>query len=108
MVVSYLEKIRDKFQNELVELNASLNQILNKQRENVEIIKLLESNDDPYFESFTPRPVNSFNKKKILELKEEQKVLEDRIIELKDKIEGVEKEIKEVSEVIRVAKECIF
>lgn len=108
MVVSYLEKIRDKFQNELVELNASLNKVLNEQRENVEIIKLLESNDDPYFESFTPRPVNSFNKKKILELKEEQKSIVNRISNLKDKIENVEKEIKEVSEVIRVAKECIF
>ena len=108
MVVSYLEKIRDKFQNELVELNASLNKVLNEQRENVEIIKLLELNDDPYFESFTPRPVNSFNKKKILELKEEQKIIVNRISDLKNKIEDVEKEIKEVSEVIRVAKECIF
>ena len=68
MVISYLEKIREKFQVELVELEKSLNDTLNEKRENIEIIKLLEINDDPTFESFTPRPVNSFNKKKILDL----------------------------------------
>ena len=108
MVVSYLEKIREKFQNELIDLNLSLNKALSEQRENMEIIKLLEANDDPYFESFTPRPVNSFNKSKIIELKEEQKILEDRIAELKEKVENIESEISEVTEVIRVAKECIF
>ena len=108
MVVNYLEKIREKYQCELIELNLSLNKALSEQRENIEIIKLLESNDDPNFESFTPRPVNSFNKTKILELKEEQKVLEQKINDLKKKVESIEKEITEVTEVIRVAKECIF
>ena len=65
-------------------------------------------NDDPNFESFTPRPVNSFNKTKIIELKEEQKVIEQDLIELKEKVSAIEKEIEEVTEVIRVAKECIF
>ncbi|MBQ3558442.1 MAG: hypothetical protein IJA07_02870 [Agathobacter sp.] len=108
MVVNYLEKIREKYQCELIELNLSLNKALSEQKENIEIIKLLESNDDPNFESFTPRPVNSFNKTKILELKEEQKVLEQKINDLKEKVESIEKEITEVTEVIRVAKECIF
>ena len=108
MVVSYLEKIRDKYQNELIDLNLLLNKALSEQRENTEIIKLLEVNNDPNFESFTPRPVNSFNKTKILELKEEQKVLEIRISELKEKVNSVENEISEVNEVIKVAKECIF
>ena len=108
MVVNYLEKIREKFQNEAIELNLSLNKALSEQRENTEIIKLLESNDDPNFESFTPRPVNSFNKTKIIELKEEQKILEHRITDLKEKIASVENEIAEVTEVIKVAKECIF
>ena len=108
MVVNYLEKIREKFQNELIDLNLLLGKTLNEQRENVEIIKLLESNNDPNYESFTPRPVNSFNKTKIIELKEEQKVLEQQIDELKEKIDVVEKEISEVTEVIKVAKECIF
>lgn len=108
MVVNYLEKIREKFQNELIDLNLLLNKALSEQRENEEIIKLLEVNNDPNFESFTPHPVNSFNKTKILELKEEKKILECKITELKGKVEAVEKEISEVTEVIKVAKECIF
>ena len=108
MVVSYLEKIREKYQNELIDLKLLLNKALSEQRENTEIIKLLESNDDPNFESFTPRPVNSFNKTKILELKDAQKILEQRISHLRDKVASVEKEIEEVTEVIKVAKECIF
>ena len=108
MVVNYLEKIREKFQNELIDLNLLLNKALAEYRENIEIIKLLEMNNDPNFESFTPRPVNSFNKTKILELKEEKKILECKITELKGKVEAVEKEISEVTEVIKVAKECIF
>ena len=51
---------------------------------------------------------NSFNKTKILELKEDKKILECKITELKGKVEAVEKEISEVTEVIKVAKECIF
>lgn len=108
MVVNYLEKIREKFQNELIDLNLLLNKALAEYRENIEIIKLLEMNNDPNFESFTPRPVSSFNKTKIMELKEEQKVLETRISDLKDKVASVESELDEVNEVIKVAKECIF
>ena len=108
MVVNYLEKIRGKYQEELIELNSALSVAVCEMRENVEIIKLLEANDDPNFESFTPRPVNSFNKMKIIELKDEQKVIEVKIEDLKDKISSVEAEISEVTEVIRVAKECIF
>ena len=108
MVVNYLEKIRGKYQEELIELNSALSVALCEMRENVEIIKLLEANDDPNFESFTPRPVNSFNKTKIIELKDEQKVIEVKIEDLKDKISSVEAEISEVTEVIRIAKECIF
>ena len=108
MVVNYLEKIREKFQNELIDLNLLLNKALSEQGENEEIIKLLEVNNDPNFESFTPRPVNSFNKTKISEIKEDNKILECKITELKGKVEAVEKEISEVTEVIKVAKECIF
>lgn len=108
MVVNYLEKIREKYQKEAIELNLLLNKALSEQRENIEIIKLLEANDDPNFESFTPRPVNSFNKNKIVELKEEQKTLEEKIAQLKEQIQNTENEIAEVTEVIKVAKECIF
>ena len=97
-----------EYQNELIELNLTLRKTLSVQRENIEIIKLLEMNDDPTFESFSPRPINSFNKKKIVELNEEQKNIEKKILDLKEKIADVEKEIDEVTEVIRVAKECFL
>ncbi len=105
MVVNYLEKIREKYQEERYEINAELTSALNRQKENTEIIKLLEVNDDPNFESFTPRQVNSFNKTKILELKEEKKEILILIDELKNKLEVVDKDIEEVTTVIRVAKE---
>ena len=108
MVINYLEKIREKFQNELMELNKSLNKVISKKKENTEIIKLLELNNDAIFESFTPRPVNNFNKTKIAELSEEQKKIEYEIIELRNRITNVEKELSEVTEVIKVAKGCIF
>ena len=108
MVINYLEKIREKYQNELIELNLTLRKTLSVQRENIEIIKLLEMNDDPTFESFSPRTINSLNKKKIVELNEEQKIIEQKILDLKEKISDVEKKIEEVTEVIRVAKECFL
>lgn len=108
MVINYLEKIREKFQKELIELNQILGKAQSEYRENIEIIKLLEVNDDPNFESFSPRPVNSFNKNKIIELKDEQKVLEEKIENLKLKVAEIENEITEVTEVIKTAKECIF
>lgn len=108
MVINYLEKIREKFQKESIELNQRLGKVESEYRENVEIIKLLEINDDPNFESFSPRPVNSFNKNKIIELKDEQKILQKEIDDLKIKIAKIEEEITEVTEVIKSAKECIF
>ncbi len=105
MVIQYLNKIRDKYQEQRYEVNAELTTALNHEKENREIIKLLEVNDDPNFESFTPRQVNSFNKAKILELKEEQKELQVQIEELRNRLELIDKDIEEVSNVIRYAKE---
>lgn len=105
MVVAYLEKIRDKFIEERIEINAKLTEFQITHKENVEFIKLLELNNDDNFEAFTPRTVNSFNKKKIGELKEEQKLLEVRIDDLKLDLENIEKEIVEVTAIIKVAKE---
>ena len=108
MVVEYLEKIRDKFQTEMIELNISLSKCQSTKRENSEIIKLLEVNDDPYFKAFSPRPVSSFNKTKITELREEQKILEVKILSLETQIREKQIEIDEVNNVIKAAKECIF
>ena len=105
MVVTYLEKIRDKYIEERIDISAKLNEALVLQKENVEFIKLLEQNNDSNFEAFTPRTINSFNKTKIVELKEEQRVLQNNISSLKSDLEIVEREIEEVSLVIKEAKD---
>lgn len=105
MVVTYLEKIRDKFLEEKIDMDAKLTESLIIHKENVTFIKLLEQNNDEHFEAFTPRTVNSFHKKKIEELKEEQIMIETQIDELKLGLENIEKEIEEVTNVIKAAKE---
>ncbi|MBQ6844053.1 MAG: hypothetical protein IJO60_05385 [Agathobacter sp.] len=105
MVVAYLEKIKDGFIEEKVDIQSKLTDALIIKKENIEFIKLLEQNNDSNFEVFTPRTVNSFHKKKIEELKEEQKNIENFINELKVKLENIDKEIEEVSLVISIAKE---
>lgn len=105
MVVTYLEKIRDKFMEEKIDIQTRLTDTLMIHKENVEFIKLLEQNNDTNFEVFTPRTVNSFHKRKIEELKEEQKVIENLIQELESKLENIDSEIEEVSTIISIARE---
>jgi len=105
MVVEYLEKIRDKYNIQRVELSTQLNEILKIQKENEEFIKILESNEDSTFSSFSPREVNSFNKRKILELNENQKYLENEMERISLKLQKVDDELEEIREVIKVAKE---
>lgn len=105
MVVEYLEKIRDKYNEERIELSRYLNDILKLHKENDEFIKVLQVNEDTNFESFTPREVNSFNKKKILELKENQKYLENKMEEISSDLQKIDEELEEIRNVIKIAKE---
>lgn len=105
MVVEYLEKIRDKYNEERIELSRCLNDILKLHKENYEFIKVLQVNEDTNFESFTPREVNSFNKKKILELKENQKYLENKMEEISSDLQKIDEELEEIRNVIKIAKE---
>ena len=107
MVIKYLEKIRDSFLEDKVYIQKQLLDATTMHKENVAFIKLLEQNNDSSFEAFTPRTVNSFHKKKIEELKEKQKILEMNIIELENKQNDIDKEIEEVTEVIKVAKKMM-
>jgi len=105
MVVTYLEKIREKLQEKHIHINSLLVIANNEYKENVEFIKLLEENNDPNFEAFTPRQVNGFNKKKISELLDLQKEVVEKIDKLKEELSMVETDIEEVNTVIRIAKE---
>ena len=105
MVVTYLEKIREKLQEEHINLNTELSIVNIKLKENTEIIKFLESNIDRNFEAFTPRQVDGFNLRKIDELKIEQNEIKDKIDMLNTKLSMVGEELIKVTDVIKVAKE---
>lgn len=105
MVKEYLQS----YLNELLEKKINAEQesasLENRIKENLAFIELLEEKNDPNYESFTPREVNSSNKKKIAELKDEQKSLVFRSEEQKEKIADLDAKIDELNSVIRVARE---
>lgn len=105
MVVTYLEKIRDKYQEKRIDANNRFQAVTNEYRENTEFIKLLEANNDPNFESFTPRQVNGFNRTKIAELEARQKQLNNMLSDIRAEISSIDNEIYELNSVIKVAKE---
>lgn len=105
MVTSYLEKIREQYQEKRIDAYSRLNTATNEFKENTEFIKLLELNNDSNFESFTPRQVNGFNRTKIAELEERQKQLTNEISDIRSEISSIDNEIYEINSVIKVAKE---
>lgn len=105
MVVAYLEKIREKLQEEKININTELSIVNMQLKENMEIIKFLEAGIDRSIEGFTPRQVDGFNYRKIEELKMEQKSIQEKIRELTLKSNTLEDELSEVMEVIGIARE---
>ena len=105
MVVGYLERIRERLLEEQININAELNVMNIKFKENVEIIKFLESGIDRNFEAFTPRQIDGFNLRKIDELKIEQSDIKDNIDMLQTKLSMANTELEKVTEVIKIAKE---
>ena len=83
MITGYLEKTKQDFLDEKAKLDAELVSVKNKYKENMKMIQLLEETNDPNYESFTPREINSYNKNKIIELQYEQKLSEKRLQDLR-------------------------
>lgn len=79
MVIAYLEKLQDEYLHEKLDKEKELSRLQIELRETIEFIRLLEETNDPNYESFTPREVNSKNKKKILELQEQQRKIQQSI-----------------------------
>ena len=65
MVKEYLEKTRDGFINRRQVILNDVQALENRFKENIQMIQILEDTNDPTFESFTPREVNSYNRTKI-------------------------------------------
>lgn len=106
MVKEYLEKYLIELVEERILIEHEYTDCENKIKENISFIALLEEKNDPNFESFTPREVNTSNKKRIAELREEQKKLLDLSQKKKMELSDFNAKIDELNSVIRVAREA--
>ncbi len=106
MVKEYLEKYLIELVEERILIEHEYNDCENKIKENIAFIGLLEEKNDPNYESFTPREVNTSNKKKIAELREEQKILLEQSEKKKHELTDFNAKIDELNSVIRVAREA--
>ena len=104
MVNEYLEKIKNQLLERRIDVHKQMTELSNTYKENVEFIKILEESNDPTFESFTPREVNGFNRRKISELEEQQKRLTVELEEIRNEITQIDNDIYEISSVMKVAK----
>lgn len=105
MVISYLEKIKEKYQENRIDAFNRLSAFQTEYKENTELIKLLEGNQDSTFAVFTPREVTGFHRQKIQELEARQKELAHILTEVRSEISYIDNEIYEIGSVIKVAKE---
>ncbi len=108
MVVTYLEKLQSEYMQEKFNAEKKLNDLQIHLRENIEFIKLLEETNDPNYESFTPREVNSKNKTKILALREEQKEMQEKIDVQKSYLEECKQKLEELMCVLGEAKKAMI
>lgn len=106
MVKEYLEGYLVQLVEERILVEHELSDCENKIKENVAFIALLEEKNDPNFESFTPREVNTANKKKIAELRDDQKRLLDLSAKKTLELQDFNAKIDELNSVIKVAREA--
>lgn len=107
MVVSYLEKLKSEYMQDKLNAEKELSDLQIHLRENIEFIKLLEESNDPNYEALTPREVNPKNKSKILELKQEQKEIQNAIDKQKIYKSECEQRLEELMAVLSEAKKEI-
>ena len=79
MVEEYIQKIYEELLKEEQNSAKRISDLQIHLKETQAMIHLLEKTNDPNFESFTPRKVNSRNKQKIDELHAEMKEVEEAI-----------------------------
>lgn len=79
----------------------------NSMKQNIQMIQLLEDTNDPNIESFTPRQVNGYNRKKLIELQDEQKELIKQLNVLRSDVSTIDMKIDEINSVLKVVREDI-
>ena len=107
MVKQYLEKVKEQLLERKIVVSNHISELSNTYKENIEFIKMLEETNDPNFESFTPREVNGFNRKKIVELESMQKSLTEELTKARQELSELDSDIYELNSVIKVARENI-
>lgn len=107
MVVDYLKKTRDEFVKQQTNLIEKINTCENNLKENIQFVQMLEETNDPSYEAFTPREVNTFNRKKVAELLEERENITNQITELQSQLNMLDCNIYEINSVIKVAQKNI-
>lgn len=105
MVKDYLEKTKQRFLEERVNLVKQEKMLNNHIKENIKFIQLLEETNDSNYESFTPRDVNPYNRNRIHELEEEQKTIMEQLNDVQSALSELDCKIGEIESVIKVAKE---
>ena len=105
MVKEYLEKTRNGFMEEKIALMEQVTFLQNSMKQNIQMIQLLEDTNDPNIESFTPRQVNGYNRKKLGELQDEQKELITQLNQLRADVSTLDMKIDEINSVLKVVRE---
>lgn len=105
MVISYLEKLQKEYAQEKYNVDQECERLQLCLRENIELVKLLEETNDPSYESFTPRNINSKSKAKILELLDEQKEIQQSLGQMEILRSECDSKLKEVSDIISTARQ---
>lgn len=95
------------YEQELLEKKIDLSKALQKNdisiKENIEFIHLIEASEDKSYDSFTPQNYKKdTNHNKIKELKDNQKLLQENGIKLKNEVDDISKKIVELENIIQL------
>ena len=101
MVKEYLERTKQEYVEQKLMIQKDIVSCQNRMKENAKFMEILEDTNDPNYDAFTPRETNSFNRKKIVELQDNQKMEFDHLSSLQDELQIVENKIDEISNVMK-------
>ena len=100
MVKAYLENYQNELMQKKIILERECHELRIKLKENFQFIMLLEKEENPDYESFTPREFNQKNWQKIQKLKKEQMEIQNEAEEKAYELSDIENRLAELSSVI--------
>ena len=104
MVKAYLENYQNELMQKKIILERECHELRTKLKENFQFIMLLEKEENPDYESFTPREFNQKNWQKIQKLKKEQMEIQNEAEEKAYELSDIENRLAELSSVIKIAR----